>query len=191
MSNDPYDAPALRPGYQGKGTIVYEPLSALSLTQRLGRLRFACYQLTASLIAGLLVALLMLLSQSLIPELAGLLGSGVVIIVLAVYLIGLMVRRLHDMGRSGFWVLASLVPVVNVLFMLYLFLGDGSSMMNRFGTPNPPPGILVILAGGLFWLLNVVSLLLSCVMLFVAWQFPDKMQEAMQFIPQKPPVTPW
>ena len=47
--NDAYAGGSLKPGYQGKGMIVYEPLSVLSLRQRLGRLRFACYQFGAAL----------------------------------------------------------------------------------------------------------------------------------------------
>lgn len=190
MNSDLYDAP-LKPGYKGKGTIVYEPLSALSLTQRLGRLRFACYQLTASVIAGLLLVIIMLFSQKLIPALAGQLVSLVVIFLLAIYLIGLMVRRLHDMGLSGWWAVFSLVPVGNLLLMLYLLLGDGSSTVNRFGTPNPPPGTLVILAGGLYWALNVLSLLVSIGLLVMAWQFPEKLVEIMKIIPYQESLARW
>lgn len=46
------------------------------------------------------------------------------------------VRRLHDSGHVGWWVLLHLIPVIGFLVMLYFYLlkGDGSS--NRFG---PPP----------------------------------------------------
>lgn len=189
--NDYYDAPSLRPGYQGRGTIVYEPLSALSLTQRLGRLRFACYQLTSYLIAGLLVLLLMLLSRSLIPELAAMAGAAVIMLALTVYLVGLMVRRFHDMGKSGWWAVLGLVPVLNLAVMLYLYLGDGDSMVNRFGTPNPPPGILVILAGGLYWLFNVLSLIVTAVLLVVAWQYPEQLEGFMQSVPYEMPAGRW
>lgn len=189
--NDLYEAPDLRPGYQGNGTIIYEPLSALSLTQRLGRLRFACYQLTASVFAALLVILLMLVSQQLLPRAVGVVGSSVFIIVLSVYLVGLMVRRLHDMGKTGWWAIISLIPVMNVLFMLYLFLGNGDSTVNRFGTPNPPAGLLVLLVGGGYLVLNVLSLLLSLAVLITAWQFPEILHENMQKLTQRPPLTPW
>lgn len=191
MTNSLYDADDIKPGYRGKGTIVYEPLSALSLTQRLGRLRFACYQLTASIIVGLVIALLMLLSRGVLPEVAGLLGSALIALMFAVYLIGLMVRRLHDMGHSGWWVLAGLLPVANLILMLVLYLGAGSSMVNRFGTPNPPPGALVIVAGGLYWTFNVLGLLASAVLLFLAWQSPEQLQGIMKIIPQDIPVTRW
>ncbi len=190
MNNELYEPP-LRPGYQGKGTIVYEPLSALSLTQRLGRLRFACYQLCASLIAGLLVALTMLFSQQMIPGIVGQ-GIGLIfIIVLAIYLTGLMVRRLHDVGNSGWWALLGLLPVANLGLMLYLFIAAGSNTVNRYGTPNPPPGPLVMLAGGLYWLLNVLGLVLSATMLILAWQAPEQLAEYLKVIQVEPAATPW
>lgn len=191
MVNERDQAESLRPGYLGKGTIVYEPLSALSLTQRLGRLRFACYQLIANLIAMLMLALIMLLAQRMIPPLAGQFGSGIVIIMLAIYLVGLMVRRLHDMDNSGWWALASLIPAVNLLLMLYLLLGAGSGYVNRYGTPNPPPGPLVLFAGGLFWTVNVVGLLLGLTLMLMAWQFPEQLQEIMQSVPFNVPSEPW
>ena len=188
-SDDLYDAPDLRPGYQGKGTIVYEPLSALSLSQRLGRLRFACYQLTASLYAGLVGVLLVVLSQAVIPEMAVMAGASVMLFVLTVYLIGLMVRRLHDTGKSGWWAVFVMVPVANLFLMIYLFLGNGDSMVNRFGTPNPPPGWLVTVVGGLYLILNVISLVLSLVLFVIALQFPDLLNEYQHLIPQHLPVS--
>lgn len=191
MGNDYYDAPDLRPGYQGNGTIVYEALSPLSLSQRLGRLRFACYQLVASLFCALLIVLLMLLSQQLLPRPSGVAGSLVVIIVLAVYLLCLMVRRLHDMGRTGWWAMVSLIPVVNALLMLYLFLGDGDSFVNRYGTPNPPPGWLVMLVGGLYLVMNVLGLLVTLALLVAAWLFPEILNDYMHRYAHYRPVTPW
>lgn len=189
--NDLYDAPDLRPGYQGNGTIIYEPLSALSLTQRLGRLRFACYQFTATLYAGLVGVLLAVLSQSVLPEIAVMAGALVMLMVLTVYLIGLMVRRLHDTGKSGWWAVLVLVPVANLLLMIFLFLENGDSMVNRFGTPNPPPGWLVILVGGGYLILNVISLVLSLVLFVVAWRFPDLLNEYMHLAPQNLPLSRW
>ena len=96
--NDAYGGGSLKPGYQGKGMIVYEPLSVLSLRQRLGRLRFACYQFGAALLSGLLIALFLLLSVELLPQWVGWGVAAVVSLALLVYHIGLLVRRLHDLS---------------------------------------------------------------------------------------------
>jgi uncharacterized membrane protein YhaH (DUF805 family) len=98
--NDAYGGGSLKPGYQGKGMIVYEPLSVLSLRQRLGRLRFACYQFGAALLSGLLIALFLLLSVELLPQWVGWGVAAVVSLALLVYQIGLLVRRLHDMEKK-------------------------------------------------------------------------------------------
>lgn len=182
--NEVYGGGSLRPGYQGKGTIVYEPLSVLSLCQRLGRLRFACYQFGAALVSGLLIALFLLLSVELLPQWVGWGVAAVTSMALLVYQIGLLIRRLHDMGKSGWWVILAFVPLVNLPFQLYLYLGDGSSMMNRFGTPNPPPSTVVMLVGGLCWLINVLALSGVLLVLALGWFLPDLLLPYLSHLPQ-------
>lgn len=57
---------------------------------------------------------------------------------LAVLLPGLAVsvRRLHDTGRRGWWLLLSLVPVIGPLVLLYFFVQDSEPGQNDYG-PNP------------------------------------------------------
>ena len=50
------------------------------------------------------------------------------------------VRRLHDVGRSGLWLLIHLVPIVGALVLLYFFAMPGDPERNRHGPP-PLPGI--------------------------------------------------
>ncbi|MDJ0946647.1 MAG: DUF805 domain-containing protein [Kiloniellales bacterium] len=54
--------------------------------------------------------------------------------------LALSVRRLHDTGRSGAWILIQLVPVVGAFVLLYFFVMPGDPEPNRYGPP-PPPGI--------------------------------------------------
>ncbi len=51
---------------------------------------------------------------------------------------GIMVniRRLHDIGKSGWWLLLVFIPFVNLLFVLALFLIKGTDGPNQFG-PDP------------------------------------------------------
>jgi len=182
--NNAYGGESLKPGYQGRGMIVYEPLSVLSLRQRLGRLRFACYQFGAALLTGLLIALFLLLSVELLPQWVGWSVVAVTSVALLVYQIGLLVRRLHDMEKSGWWVILAFVPLVNLPFQLYLYLGDGSSMVNRFGTPNPPVSAVVMLVGGLCWFINVLVLLSMMVLLVLGWFLPDLLAPYLGHLPQ-------
>lgn len=165
--------PIYQPGFNGRGNLVYEPLSVLSVSQRLGRLRYACYQFSAWLIGFLLIALAVLFSAEMVPEMAGIGFSLVFGLLLLIYTVGLMVRRLHDMDLSGWWALLSLVPILNLPFHLFLYLGDGSSSMNRFGTPNPLPSGIVTLVGGLFWIINVLFIIATIAFMVIAWLAPE------------------
>ena len=45
------------------------------------------------------------------------------------------VRRLHDVGKSGWWLLIALTGI-GVFYLLYLFVTDGEAGDNQFGS-NP------------------------------------------------------
>ncbi|WP_421381885.1 DUF805 domain-containing protein [Bacillus salacetis] len=47
-----------------------------------------------------------------------------------------LVRRLHDTGRSGWWVLISLVPLVGAIVLLVFACLDSEDGQNKWG-PNP------------------------------------------------------
>jgi uncharacterized membrane protein YhaH (DUF805 family) len=67
-------------------------------------------------------------------------GAGVLgmVISLALLLPGLAVsvRRLHDVGRSGWWLLIGLVPVVGFIVLIVWYVQRGEDGPNRFG-PDP------------------------------------------------------
>lgn len=42
-------------------------------------------------------------------------------------------RRLHDVGKSGWWWLINLVPLVGTLYFLYLMLSAGQVGFNQYG----------------------------------------------------------
>ncbi len=61
---------------------------------------------------------------------------GVVALVLLVPNLAVAFRRLHDTGRSAWWLLLCLVPFLGWLVLLIFYLIDGAPGENRFG-PNP------------------------------------------------------
>lgn len=67
-------------------------------------------------------------------------GYGLIYIlyVLAVLIPGLAVtvRRLHDTGRNGWWILISLVPMIGAIWLLVLLIEDSQPGENQYG-PNP------------------------------------------------------
>ena len=53
--------------------------------------------------------------------------------------VALAIRRLHDIGKSGWWILLGVIPVVNIIgifVLLYFFIKDSQPGENLYG-PNP------------------------------------------------------
>jgi uncharacterized membrane protein YhaH (DUF805 family) len=50
--------------------------------------------------------------------------------------LAVLVRRLHDTDRSGWWMLLSLVPVIGSVWLLVLLCSEGTYGPNEYG-PNP------------------------------------------------------
>lgn len=44
-----------------------------------------------------------------------------------------MIRRLHDLNGSGFWVILVFVPLVNIVFFLWLLIKKGTEGDNDYG----------------------------------------------------------
>ena len=59
--------------------------------------------------------------------------SGLVWLALLIPGIAVSVRRLHDVGRSGWWLLLCLVPLVGALVLLFWYVQPGEPGRNRFG----------------------------------------------------------
>ena len=66
-----------------------------------------------------------------LPMLSGIVGLALVIPSIAV-----VVRRLHDTGRSGWWYLIALVPFIGGLVLLVFCVQPSAPGPNRWG-PNP------------------------------------------------------
>ena len=47
------------------------------------------------------------------------------------------IRRLHDTGRSGWWLLIILVPLVGIIVLVVFLATDGAPGPNRYGPPPP------------------------------------------------------
>lgn len=47
-----------------------------------------------------------------------------------------IVRRCHDLDKSGWWCLLTLVPIVNFIFLIYLLFAKGTDGWNQYG-PEP------------------------------------------------------
>ena len=53
------------------------------------------------------------------------------------------VRRLHDVGRSGWFLLLSIVPLIGALLLLYWLLSSGDTSPNKWGAnPKETPAVV-------------------------------------------------
>lgn len=50
--------------------------------------------------------------------------------------LGVTVRRLHDVGRSGWWQLIGVVPLIGWIALLVFMVQEGQPGVNAYG-PNP------------------------------------------------------
>jgi len=62
--------------------------------------------------------------------------SGVYGLAILIPSLAVTIRRLHDTGRSGWWCLVSLIPILGGLVLLYFMVSDSDSGQNEYG-PSP------------------------------------------------------
>ena len=63
---------------------------------------------------------------------------------LAVFVPALAVtmRRLHDTGRTGWWILISLIPFLGFIVLIIFLVQDSHTGQNQYG-PNPKEGAVL------------------------------------------------
>lgn len=50
--------------------------------------------------------------------------------------IAVLVRRLHDVGKSGWFIFIGLIPIIGAIWLLVLLFTDSDKGVNEYG-PNP------------------------------------------------------
>ena len=106
---------------------------------RSGRSEFWFWLLYANvflLLGGVGVLLFVRLEEAMTP--LAILYLSITAVVLLPSL-AVSVRRLHDIGRTGWWLFIYVVPVVGPLLLLYFFVQPSDEEQNRYG-PVPQPG---------------------------------------------------
>jgi uncharacterized membrane protein YhaH (DUF805 family) len=86
---------------------------------------FALFNLLIGFAVGFVAGLIQ------VPALAMLYSLVVVIPGLAV-----AVRRLHDLGKGGLWLLIALIPLVGPIWLLVLYATAGQPGANQYGEVN-------------------------------------------------------
>lgn len=171
--NNPYSAPGaeIRQEYP----VTYQP-RFLTLHGRIGRLRYFAYNvgigllMYAAMIPVLLVAgVAGALSGGGEPGAGAALTGGLVgLVMLVVYIgalvmmIGYSVRRLNDLGRSGWLAALVLIPLVNLFLWIYLQFFPGEKSPNAYGpvpVANSGGVIATAIIGGLFFVVAMIGVM--------------------------------
>lgn len=91
--------------------------------------------INAAILTALLIAIMTTGSAS-HPPLIFSIVYGVFALLLLLPSVAVMVRRLHDTDRSGWWFWISLVPAIGGIVLLVFTLLEGSPGSNQYG-PSP------------------------------------------------------
>ena len=74
------------------------------------------------------------LASGINPELR---GFDIIIIIylvaMIIPIISVTVRRMHDIGKSGFWIFIRFVPIIGAIWMLILLCTEGQTGENKYG----------------------------------------------------------
>jgi uncharacterized membrane protein YhaH (DUF805 family) len=120
---------------------LYQP-KIFSFNGRIGRLRYLAYGVGTSIILMLLIMPIMgtsMLAGGFVGGEAAM-GTMTIVAMIAFYVASLVLavmfgkRRLNDLNRSGWWFLLFLVPVVNLIMVVYLIFFPGAGETNNFGS---------------------------------------------------------
>lgn len=102
---------------------------------RARRKEYWMFFLISALISIVLTLLDILLGTYSVEYEAGLF-SGLYSLLILIPSIAVVVRRLHDTDRSGWWILISLIPLIGVIVLFVFICLDSQPGTNRFGV-NP------------------------------------------------------
>jgi uncharacterized membrane protein YhaH (DUF805 family) len=89
---------------------------------------------------NLIVAIVLALIDTLLGTTTGVssfgLLSGIYSLAVLIPTLAVLVRRLHDIDRTGWWILINLIPLVGTIVLLVFALMPGTPGSNQYG-PDP------------------------------------------------------
>ncbi|MCY6412477.1 DUF805 domain-containing protein [Acinetobacter sp. VNH17] len=160
----------------------------LSPKGRFGRLSYAAWSLLSGLVACIAIFILafgaaLLTGDNLeqgqdFPILAIVLFI-IVYIALIYFSFVFTIRRLHDRNQNGWLSLLIIVPLVNLIFLIYLFCAKGTVGENNFGPARITQGWEKVL-GWIYIILIPIAFVLGVVAAIAIPAYQDYVQRAQQ-----------
>ncbi len=123
--------------------VEYNTSKWYSSSGRIGRVQYLAYSVVISLICGSLFGLGVAIFSAF--NLSSDSAIFIPIVMITLFLPWLVywsfvypIRRLHDLGHTGWLILINFIPLVNLLFSLYLTFAPGEKTSNEYGAmPSP------------------------------------------------------
>lgn len=168
---NPYAAPAsaleqIASGEHGE----YGDPKIFSFRSRAGRLRYLVRYLLATIaayIASTVLAVIVLIvtvgsggtEEEIEAAMFGAFLVPLLVLALAFLVITSMfiVQRLHDLDLTGWLCLLMFIPLVNLVFGLYVLFAPGSKGPNGYGPPPPPNTLAIKVTAGVLIFLTVAG----------------------------------
>ena len=150
---------------------AYQP-KIFAFKGRIGRMRYLAYNAGANLI---MFAALIPLSGGMaglaaVPDFGSVFGMVYILANIVAFLIAIMwgKRRLNDLNRTGWLMLLLIVPLVNLLLILYLICFSGNDESNNYGPPPVANTLGVKILGSLL----IIGFALGVIGIFAAVLIP-------------------
>ena len=102
---------------------------------RLNRQRFIVRSFGLFMIVAVVAGVLFTIAEALQSTLIYLLAIAASLI-FTIPSFMLVIRRLHDLNRPGWWCIGTMIPGINIVFAIYLMLFVGTNGPNQYG-PDP------------------------------------------------------
>ncbi|PJF04194.1 DUF805 domain-containing protein [Acinetobacter seifertii] len=149
-----------------------QPDSPFKANGRFGRLSYAAWSFLLFLVVVFAVLIIAFTFGLTNEDLAGHSTAGMIVIGIA-YIVCMYInfvfaiRRLHDCDNTGWLSLLMLIPVVNIIFLIYLFGASGTEGNNEYGPQRPTPSWERVL-GWIYIILIPLALILTVVATIMA-----------------------
>lgn len=154
---NPYAAPAAT-DIGGEDT-TYEP-KVFSFHGRIGRLRYLAYGMAWSLAIMVGAVVLGTVLAAISGSETGVFGAvGLMYALMLVPTFVMAVRRLNDLGYSGWLSVLMIIPFINLIMGLILIFAPGAAGQNRYGPAPGPNSGLVVIAALILPLIAIVGIL--------------------------------
>ena len=167
-ADNPYSAPGAELG--GGQSELYLP-SIFSFNGRIGRLRYMAYGIGSYLLLMLIMIPVggssVFMGEPAVSS-VGAIAMGIISIAMLVAGVAFAKRRLNDLNRSGWWILLSIVPFVNLLFTIYIIFFPGTDGDNNFGAAPAANSLGVQILGWLIPALFVIGIVAAVVIPLLA-----------------------